>query len=154
MRKKTTYIIILILVLNNFSCKNEKKNKALILGLETTLKTDTIAVSNYSKSEIKNSKQLEESIFRNLEVDTTKVFGAWTQDPTAPFADFYITAKSFHILDFDSENDIPYMLDKNQIIFFYKGNRHKGIITSTENDTLKIKWTDIDFETKYMRIEN
>ena len=35
------------------------------------------------------------------------------------------------------------MLDKNQIIFFYKGNRHKGIITSTENDTLNIKWPDI-----------
>jgi hypothetical protein len=78
MRKKTTFIIISILVLNNYACKNNKKNKALILELETTSKTNTIAVSNTSNSEIKNSKQLEESIFRYLEVDTTKVFGAWT----------------------------------------------------------------------------
>lgn len=107
-----------------------------------------------AKNEIKNSKQLEESIFRNLEIDTTKIFGIWTQDPTAPFADFHITAKSFNILNFDSENDIPYMLDKKQISFFYKGNRHTGIIISTKNDSLKIKWTDIDFETKYVRFEN
>lgn len=120
MRKKITYIIISIIILNNFACKNEKKNKALILGIETTLKTDSIAVFNYGKREIKNSEQLGKTIFRNLEVDTTKVFGIWTQDPTAPFADFYITAKSFHILDFDIESDIPYMLDKNQISFFTK----------------------------------
>ena len=56
---------------------------------------------------------------------------------------FTLPQKSFHISYFDSESDIPYMLDKNQIIFFYKGNRHKGIITSTENDTLNIKWPDI-----------
>ena len=154
MRKKITLIIISILVLNNYACKNNKRNKALILGLETTLKTNSITVFNYNKREIKSSEQLKESIFRNLEIDTTKIFGIWTQDPTAPFADFYITAKSFNILDFDSESDIPYMLDKNQISFFYKGNRHKGIITSTENDSLKIKWTDIDFETKYVRFEN
>ena len=154
MRKKITFIIISILVLNNYACKNNKKNKALILGLETTFKTNSITVLNYNKREIKSSEQLKESIFRNLEIDTTKIFGAWTQDPTAPFADFYITAKSFHILDFDSEIGLPYMLDKNQISFFYKGNRHTGMITSTENDTLKIKWTDIDFETKYVRFIN
>lgn len=154
MRKKITFIIISILVLNNYACKNNKKNKALILGLETTSKTNSITVFNYNKGEIKNSEQLGKTIFRNLEVDTTKVFGMWAQDPTAPFADFYITAKLFHILDFDSESGIPYMLDKNQISFFYKGNRHTGIIISTKNDSLKIKWTDIDFETKYVRFEN
>ena len=154
MRKKITFIIISILILNNYACKNNKKNKAVILGLETTFKTNSITVLNYNKREIKSSGQLGKTIFRNLEVDTTKVFGIWTQDPTAPFADFYITEKSFHILDFDSEIGLHYMLNKNQISFFYKGNRHTGMITSTENDSLKIKWSDIDFETKYVRFEN
>jgi hypothetical protein len=151
MRKKITYIIISILVLNNFSCKNEKKNKALILGLETILKTNSIAVFNYSKREIKNSEQLEESIFRNLEVDTTKLFGTWTQDPTAPFADFRLSAKSFNVVDFESDSDIPYKLDKNEITVFYKDKSHKGIITLTENDTLKIKWANNNTETEYVK---
>jgi hypothetical protein len=151
MRKKITYIIISILTLNNFSCKNEEKNNAPVLKLETTLKTDSIAVYDSSKREIKNSEQLEKSIFRNLEIDSTKLFGTWSQDPTAPFSDFYITAKSFNILDFESKSDTPYILDKNEITFFHKDKRHKGIITSTENDTLKIKWTNNSTETEYVR---
>jgi hypothetical protein len=150
MRKKITYILISILTLNNFSCKNEKKNNAPVLKLETTFKKDSIALDYSGKREIESIKQPVKTIFRNLEVDTTKVFGTWSQDPTAPFSDFHITAKSFNIFDFEGKSDIQYMLDKNEITFFHKDKRHKGIITSTKNDTLKIKWTYNSTETEYV----
>ena len=149
MRKKITYIIISILVLNNFSCKNGKKNKTLILGLETTPKTDLMDVYDSGKRKIESIEPSVKIIFKNLVIHTTKVFGTWTQDPTAPFADFRLSAKSFNVVDFDS--DIPYLLDKNEITVFYKDKSHKEIITSTENDTLKIKWANNSTETEYVR---
>lgn len=151
MRKKITSIIISILVLNNFSCKNEKKNKALILGLETTPKTDLMDVYDSGKRKIESIEPSVKIIFKNLEIDTTKLFGTWTQDSTAPFADFRLSAKSFNVVDFESDSDIPYLLDKNEITVFYKDKSHKEIITSTENDTLKIKWANNSTETEYVK---
>ena len=42
----------------------------------------------------------------------------------------------------------------NKITIFYNDFVQKGTITSTENDTLKIKWAEFDFETKYVKFEN
>ena len=49
---------------------------------------------------------------------------------------------------------MPYILDKNEITIFYNDFIQKGIISSAEKDTLKIKWNDIDIETEYVRFED
>jgi len=171
MRKKLNYISILILILISISCKNEKKIDTLNLNTETELKTDsinaynelantqnrkTLTISEYNtdNSEIENIKRPKKTIIRNLAIDTTKVFGIWSQDPDGPHADFWLTAKSFYVVDYDGDGDMPYILDKNEITIFYNDFVQKGIITSTENDTLKIKWSDIDVETEYVKFDN
>ena len=153
------------------SCKNEKKNETLNLKTETELKTDsvnaynelantqnrkalTISEYNTDNSEIKNIERPEKTIIRNLAIDTTKVFGIWTLDPNGPHADFWLTAKSFYVVDYDGDGAMPYILDKNEITIFYNDFVQKGVITSTENDTLKIKWSDIEKETEYVKFEN
>jgi len=155
----------------SISCKNEKKNDTLNLKTETELKTDsvnaynelantqnrkTLTISEYNtdNSEIKNIERPERTIIRNLAIDTTKAFGIWTQDPNGPHANFWLTAKSFYIVDYDGDGAMPYILDKNEITIFYNDFVQKGVITSTENDTLKIKWSDIEKETEYVKFEN
>ena len=153
------------------SCKDEKKNEPLNLKTEMELKTNsveaynelantqnrkTLTISEYNtdNSEIKNIKHPKKTIIRNLAIDTTKAFGIWTQDPNGPHADFWLTAKSFYVVDYDGDGAMPYVLDKNEITIFYNDFIQKGVITSTKNDTLKIKWSDIGKETKYVKFEN
>jgi len=171
MRKKLNYILIATLILMSISCKNEKKKDTLNLETETELKTDsveaynelantenkkTLTISEYNtdNSEIENINRPEKTIIRNLEIDTTKAFGIWTQDPNGPHADFWLTKKSFYIVDYDGDGAMPYILDKNKITVFYNDFIQKGTITSTENDILKIKWSDIDKETEYVKFKN
>ncbi len=117
-------------------------------------KTLTISKSNTDNSEIENIERPEKTIIRNLTIDTTKAFGIWTLDPNGPHADFWLTAKSFYVVDYDGDGDRPYILDKNEITIFHNDFVQKGIITSTENNTLKIKWSDIGKEIKYVKFEN
>ena len=172
MPKKLKYISISILILISFSCKNEKKNDTQNLKTETELKSDSISESfnelaypsngrihtiseyNTDNPEIENIKRPEKTIIRNLQIDTTKAFGIWVQDPNGPDADFWLTAKSFYVVDYDGDGAMPYILDKNEITIFYNDFVQKGVITSTENDTLKIKWFDIEKETEYVKFEN
>lgn len=154
MRQKLNYILTISLFLTIISCKNERTNNSLILKLKTELKTDSTTIYSSGNREIVNNEQPEKTIFLNLEIDTTKLFGTWIQDPTAPFADFHVSKKSFNIVDYDGEGEIPYILEKKEIIVFYRNAGHKGIITSTENDTLKIKWSDNEKETGYVKIKN
>ncbi|NRD24876.1 hypothetical protein HNV10_16600 [Winogradskyella litoriviva] len=171
MLEKLNYILILALISVSISCKNEKKNNILNLETGTELKSDsvetynelantekrkTLEISEYNtdNSETENIKRPEKTIIRNLEIDTTKAFGIWTQDPNGPHADFWLTKKSFYVVDYDGDGAMPYILDKNKITVFYNDFIQKGTITSTENDILKIKWSDMDKETEYVKFEN
>ena len=158
MLKKLNYISIFILILISISCKNEKKNDGLNSSTESELKTDSInaynELANPDNPEIENIKRPEETIIRNLAIDTTQAFGIWTQDPNGPHADFWLTAKGFLVADYDGNGHMPYILDGNKITIFYNDFVQKGTITSTENDTLKIKWADFEVETKYVKFEN
>jgi len=171
MRERLNYILITTLILMSISCKNEKKIDTLNLKTENELKTDsvnaynelantqnrkTLTISEYNtdNSEIENIQRPEKTIIRNLAIDTTKTFGIWTQDPKGSHADFWLTSKSFYVVDYDGDGAMPYILDKNKITIFYNDFVQKGVITSTENDTLKIKWSDIESETEYVKFEN
>ncbi|MEL0653272.1 hypothetical protein V6246_17765 [Algibacter sp. TI.3.09] len=166
MQEKLNYILITTLILISISCKNENKKDDLNLEAETELKIDSTEANlnnkksltsseyNTDYSEIENIERPEKTIIRNLAIDTTKAFGIWTQDPNGPHADFWLTKKSFYVVDYDGDAEMPYILDKNEITIFYKDFVQKGRITSTENDTLKIKWSDNEHVTEYRKFEN
>lgn len=171
MLKKLYCTSIFILILIGVSCKNENKNNGLYSNAKSELKTDsinaynelanpykketfTISEYNTDNPEIENIKRPEKTIIRNLAIDTTQAFGIWAQDPNAPHADFWLSAKHFLVADYDGDGHMPYILDGNKITIFYNDFVQKGTITSTENDTLKIKWAEFDFETKYVKFEN
>ena len=149
MQKKLNYFLITSLILINFSCNDGKKNDVLNSKAPPELKADSIK----SKNEIENIERPEKTIIRNLAVDTTKVFGIWTQDSNGPHADFWLTKKSFYVVNYDGDGAMPYVLEKNEITLFYDDYIQKGLITSAENDTLKIKWSDHKNETKYVKFK-
>lgn len=88
-KAKIASILFSALILSAFSCKNANTYNPYAVK------------SSKGSSEIQYTKQPERTIFRNLEVDTTKIFGLWSQDPTVPFADFHISAISFNVVDPD-----------------------------------------------------
>ena len=146
MQIKRNYILITLLILMSVSCKNEKKSDSLNSNKEWELKINNV--------EINNIERPEKTIIRNLAIDTTKVFGIWTQDSNGAHADFWLTSKSFYVADYDGDGAMPYILDKNEITIFYIDFVQKGVITSAENNTLKIKWSDNDKETEYVKFED
>ena len=147
---KRNYILITLLILMSVSCKNEKKSDTLNSKTEQELNTDSINVYN----ELENIERPEKTIIRNLAIDTTKAFGIWTQDSNGAHADFWLTSKSFYVADYDGDGAMPYILDKNEITIFYIDFVQKGVITSAENNSLKIKWSDNDKETEYVKFED
>lgn len=116
--------------------------------------THTTSEYNSDINELENIKRPEKTIIRNLEVDTSKLFGIWAKEPDGPHADFWITNESFYVVDYDGNGDMPYILDKNKITIFYNDFIQQGFITSLKIDTLKIRWVEMDTETKYMKFKN
>jgi len=164
MNKKPSFLLLLILTLTCFSCKRSKSNKTI------NSIADSISVYNepsnlqhkkkrplcQHKTDTFKSKKTahpDKTIFQNSQIDTTNLFGIWAEDPNGPHADFWLTAKSFYVVDYDGNGDMPYILDKNKISIFYDSLVVTGTITSSLIDTLIIKWSDIEIETKYVKFE-
>lgn len=151
---------------------NEKKSDSINLKKEDKLQLDTISESfnelaypsndrintisefNTDNPEIENINRPIKTIIRNLEIDTSQAFGIWVQDPNGPHADFRLSKKDFLVVDYDGDGHMPYILDKNEITIFFNDFEYNGIINSTKNDTLKIKWSDAEIESVYVKFKN
>ena len=66
------------------------------------------------------------------------LFGVWTYDPKGPHADFELTKKSFYVVDYDGDADMPYILNQDTIRVYYNDYVSVGIIKNATKDTLKI----------------
>ncbi len=131
---KKIFILVFFIALSFLSC-NVKKEQA-----------------NTEKENTDSLSRPNQPTFRNLEVDTTELFGVWVQYKNAPHADFWINKKHIFLVHYANPEHI-YILDKNEITIFYDDVTSKGTIISTKNDTLKIKWEYSDETTEYIRFE-
>lgn len=130
------------------------KTTIMIIFIFTCFFACSTFKKEYYNGKLVNIKPPKKTVFLNLKIDTTKLFGTWSQDLAAPFPDFYVTKESFNIVDFNEEGVIPYILNKKEIIVFYKDAVHKGSINLIEEDILKIKWSSNKKETEYVKIKN
>ena len=48
---------------------------------------------------------------------------------------------------------MPYTLNKNKLTVFYNDFIQTGIVTAKNKDTLKIKWSDTNNKTIYLRFK-
>jgi len=113
-------------------------------------KSFTISDFNTDNSEIKNIDRPNKSTIATR-LDTTLLFGIWTSDPDGPHADFQLTNKSFFVVDYDGDGDMPYELKDTNLKIYYNDFIQEGKIISVDKDTLKIMWKDFDNINKYVR---
>lgn len=113
----------------------------------------TISDFNTDNEEIENIDRPSKSIV-NTGIDTTLLFAFWTSDPDGPHADFVLTSKSFYVVDYDYEGDMPYFLTDKKLKIYYNDFIQEGEIISVDKDTLKIKWTDFDKANSYVKWKN
>ena len=149
MNRFITFALIILI----FSCRHERVIDNITFENETKANRNSKNEVSLRQIEPNQIKQPNKTVFRNLKIDTTKLFGLWSQDPTAIFADFNLTATSFNIVEYEGKEIEPYILDKNKITVFYQDKPHIGVITLNKYDTLKIKWTSTVLETVYMKIK-
>ena len=149
MNRFITFALIILI----FSCRHERVIDNITFENETKANRNSKNEVSLRQIEPNQIKQPNKTVFRNLKIDTTKLFGLWSQDPTAIFADFNLTATSFNIVEYEGKEIEPYILDKNKITVFYQDKPHIGVITLNKYDTLKIKWTRTGLETVYIKIK-
>jgi len=113
-------------------------------------KSFTISDFNTDNSEIKNIDRPNTSTIKT-NLDTTLLFGIWTSDPEGPHADFQLTSKSFYVVDYDGDGDMPYELTDRKIKIYYNDFIQEGKVISVDKDTLKIMWKDFDYINNYVR---
>ena len=113
-------------------------------------KSFTISDFNTDNQEIENIARPSTSTI-NTKLDTALLFGVWTSDSNGPHADFDLTRKSFFVVDYDGNGDMPYELTDDKLKIYYNDFIQEGKVLFIGKDTLKIMWKDFDNINKYVR---
>lgn len=153
--KFALFVILLFLTIHS-SCNNKKNQivgkKADSLNNARENVTDAEKLkSSTSVDEQKNQKNNPILSKINTKLDTALVFGIWTIDPNGPHAEFVLSKKSYYIVDYDGDADIPYELKDNILKIHFKENTMEGEVVYVGKDNLKIIWSNNADTTKYKR---
>lgn len=116
MNRLITFALIVLI----FSCRHERVTDNITFKNETKTNLNSKNEVSSRQIELNQIKQPNKTVFRNLKIDTTKLFGLWSQDPTAIFADFNLTSTSFTIVEYEAKEKEPYILDKTKSLYFIK----------------------------------
>jgi len=127
------------------ACAKEQKNS------NPKTVTDTIITTKVSKTSINTQKEvaLKNSI-TNPKFNPESLYGIWTVDNNGPHADFELTEKSFYVVDYDGDGDMPYTLNHDTLTIMYTDYNSIGIIKKVVKDTMVINWnngTDVTYVT-------
>ncbi|MGL2987181.1 hypothetical protein ACSVH5_06255 [Flavobacterium sp. RSSA_27] len=143
MKKYLLFIFVLIII----SCTKKESTKKANIEKSTIDKTEnriveTVSEKNTDIENVQNIEQPKQSKIINPKFDSKLLFGIWTYDPEGPHADFQLTKKSFYVVDYDGNGDMPYLINKDTIKVYYKDFISVGIIKNATKDTLKIDWDE------------
>jgi hypothetical protein len=128
--KKHLFIFCILIII---SCKKvESGNEAKII--------QTVTEKNTEIEKVQKTERQKQSKIINPKFDLELLFGIWTYDPKGPHADFELTKKSFYVVDYDGDGDMPYIINQDTLKVFYKDYVSVGIIKGVTKDTLKIDW--------------
>lgn len=156
MTKFNLIVATAILVL---SCTNPKKEDAHAVAVDNSIEKDTAGhgynelgddkdrtstVSDYNTDnpEIQIDRPDKSTVETTL--DTTLLFETWTLDNEGPHADFVFSPKSFFVVDYDGNGDMPYELKGNRLKIYYNDFIQEGEILSVSKDSLRIRWRDAE----------
>ncbi|PKH69103.1 hypothetical protein CXF59_02250 [Flavobacterium sp. ALD4] len=106
---------------------------------ETVKQTKFIQTVTEKNARLNNEHPKQTKII-NPKFNLKLLYGIWTYDLEGPHADFELTKKSFYVVDYDGNGDMPYIINQDTITVYYPDYVSVGIIKSVTKDTLKIDW--------------
>jgi hypothetical protein len=124
--KKILFIICSLILI---SCKEEE-----------TVKQTKFIQTVTEKNTRPNNEHPKHNKIINPKFNLKLLYGIWTYDLEGPHADFELTKKSFYVVDYDGNGDMPYIINQDTITVYYLDYVSVGIIKSLTKDTLKIDW--------------
>lgn len=150
---KKYFLIICVLII--ISCKKNDIAKEATIENTTSQKKEnktieTVSEKNTNIESVPNNDRPKQSKIINSKFDLELLFGIWTLDPKGPHADFDLTKKSFYVVDYDGNGDMPYIINQDTIKVYYTDFISVGIIKNVTKDTLKIDW-DQNGTTNYIK---
>jgi hypothetical protein len=153
-------IIFGLVTFGTVSCNTETKNSVVKaerispgyneLANSEKRKSFLISDFNTDNPDIENIPRPTTSAL-HTKLDTSLLFGIWTSDPNGPHADFQLTRKSFYVVDYDGNGDMPYQLNDSTLKVYYNDFIQEGKIISVDRDTLKIIWKGFDRSNSFVR---
>ncbi|RKR08777.1 hypothetical protein C8C83_0365 [Flavobacterium sp. 90] len=149
MKKYLLVICVLIVI----SCEKKESINNLTSQKKEKEITKTVSAKNTDIESVKNIDRPKQSKIITSKFDLKLLFGIWTNDPNGPHADFELTKKSYYIVDYDGDGDMPYVINQDTIKVYYNDYTSVGIIKNATKDTLKIDW-DENGITNYTRWKN
>ncbi|MES2543950.1 MAG: hypothetical protein V4548_03630 [Bacteroidota bacterium] len=138
--------LLIICVLIVISCKKKESIKETNIENSTPKKenriVERVSEKNTDIESEQNIDRPKQSKIIKSKFDMKLLFGIWTYDPEGPHADFELTKKSFYVVDYDGDGDIPYIINQDTIRVYYNDYVSVGIIKNATKDTLKIDWDE------------
>ncbi len=151
--KKYLFLICALIVI---SCGKKESVKQASINNQTSQKKEIIKTASSKNTDIEsvqNTDRPKQSKIITSKFDPDLLFGIWTNDPNGPHADFELTKKSYYIVDYDGDGDMPYVINQDTIKVYYNDYTAVGIIKNATKDTLKIDW-DQNGITNYTKWKN
>lgn len=157
-RKNMKKYLLLICVLIAISCEKKETGKETNIENLTSQKKEkgiieTVSSKNTDLESVQNIGRPKQSKIIKSKFDLELLFGIWTYDPEGPHADFELTKKSFYVVDYDGNGDMPYIINEDTIKVYYNDYTSVGVIKNATKDTLKINW-DENGITNYTKWKN
>jgi len=145
--KRITFILSILSVIAISSC-NKKADSVLEKSQE---QTETIPpVTDTAAEAPKPTIERPEKSVIETTLNTKLLFNTWVSDPNGPHADFVLSPKSFFIVDYDGDGDMPYLLKGNKLTIYYKEFIQEVEILSVSKTDLILKWSDVEEPVTYV----
>ncbi len=139
--------LLIICVLIAISCKKKESAKETNIENSTLPKIENRIVETVSEknTDIESTQNIDRPKLSKIvksKFDIKLLFGIWTNDPEGPHADFELSKKSFYVVDYDGNGDMPYIINEDSLKVYYNDFVSVGIIKKVTKDTLKIDWDE------------
>jgi len=126
------FLLSISLCLLLASCIKEKKEDIIKKVADTIIVTKAVP-------ETKKETRLQNTII-SPKYSPESLYGIWTVDDNGPHADFELTKKSFYVVDYDGDGNMPYTLKHDSLTVMYADYKSTGVIKKVVKDTMVINW--------------
>jgi hypothetical protein len=126
-----------------------KKTESVPEGTQQQVEATTPAADTVTESPTPKTERPKKSVVETS-LNTKVLFNTWVSDPEGPHADFVLSPKSFYVVDYDGDGDMPYILNSNKLTIYYEDVVQEADILSVSETKLVMKWRDIEEPVTYV----